>query len=220
MGKLIVLDGLDGCGKTTQFNLLLERLKERGVPVRAISFPDYNEPSSTLVQMYLRGEFGGSPDAVSAYAASSFYAVDRYASYRRFWEEDYRGDKVILAARYVSSNAIHQMCKLSRFKWDDFLRWLSDYEYEKLGLPRPDRVIFLDMLPSISQELLSGRYGGDESQKDIHEADAVYLSLCREAALYAAKAEGWRVVPCSVRSVLRTREEIAADIDAAIDGIL
>ena len=147
--------------------------------------------------MYLGGDLGGSPHAVNAYAASSFYAVDRYASYKSFWEADYAADVPIVAARYTTSNAIHQMTKLDPAEWDGFLAWLEDYEYNKLGLPRPDQVVFLDMPLEVSQRLLSGRYEGDESKKDIHERDQSYLSKCRQAALYAAKKCGWQVIACS-----------------------
>lgn len=196
-GKLIVLDGLDGSGKSTQFGLLSEYFQKQGRPVKAISFPDYEDPSSSLVKMYLAGEFGNKPGAVNAYAASSFYAVDRYASYKRFWESAYCSGELILAARYTTSNAIHQMSKLPRTEWDAYLRWLEDYEYGKLGLPRPDAVIFLDMPPEVSQKLMSCRYHGDESKKDIHEQDMVYLKHCREAACYAADFWNWMVIPCN-----------------------
>ena len=208
MGRLIVIDGLDGSGKTTQFDRLSEYLDNRGTSYKRICFPDYAEPSSTLVKMYLQGEFGGSPDAVNAYAASSFYAVDRYASYKRFWEEDYRNGKLILAARYTTSNAIHQMAKLPREEWDRYLAWLEEYEYVLLGLPKPAAVIFLDMPAEVSQRLLSRRYGGDESRKDIHERDAAYLLRCRETALYAAARLGWEVVPCARNGQPRPEEEI------------
>lgn len=169
MGQLVVLDGLDGSGKTTQLARLGGYLTGRGIHYRQISFPDYRNPSSSLVRMYLDGAFGSSPDAVGAYAASSFYAVDRYASYKQFWQPDYEAGALILAARYTTSNAIHQMGKLPKSEWDAYLRWLEDYEYGLLGLPRPDLVIFLDMPPEVSQTLLSGRYEGDEAKKDIHE---------------------------------------------------
>ena len=197
MGKLMVIDGLDGCGKSTQLELLDTALKQRHIAYRQISFPDYSQPSSALVKMYLNGDLGGSASAVNAYAASSFYAVDRYASYSRFWGQDYREGKPIVAARYVTSNAIHQMTKLDRTEWDAFLDWLTDYEYNKLGLPRPDCVVFLDMPIEVSQKLLKRRYHGDETQKDIHERDIRYLYACREAALYAAQKQGWHVVSCS-----------------------
>lgn len=196
MGKLMVIDGLDGCGKSTQLRLLDEYLRNRGNAYRQISFPDYGQPSSALVKMYLGGELGSSPDAVNAYAASSFYAVDRYASFVRFWREDYQNGVPIVAARYTTSNAFHQMTKLPRNEWDGFLDWLEHYEYDLLGLPRPDSVIFLDMPIEISQKMLSGRYGNDEQKKDIHERDLRYLSACREAALYAAEKRGWVRIAC------------------------
>lgn len=197
MGKLMVIDGLDGCGKSTQLNLLDEYLRRGGTAYKQISFPDYDQPSSALVKMYLGGELGGSAAAVNAYAASSFYAVDRYASYTRFWRVDYEKGTPIVAARYVTSNAIHQMTKLPQEEWDAFLEWLEDYEYNKLGLPKPDAVIFLDMPIEVSQRLMEQRYDGDNEKKDIHERDLTYLYRCREAALYAAEKKGWRVLPCS-----------------------
>ncbi len=196
MSRLIVLDGLDGSGKSTQLDRLNGYFAEKGIHYKQISFPDYAQPSSALVTMYLNGEFGGSADAVNAYAASSFYAVDRYASYQKFWRDDYEADTLILAARYTTSNAIHQMGKLPKGEWDTYLAWLCEYEYEKLGLPRPDTVLFLDMPLDISQRLLSGRYGGDEQKKDIHERDLAYLKHCRESALYAAQKLGWQVITC------------------------
>lgn len=196
MGRLVVLDGLDGSGKSTQLARLQEYFTQNNIDYRQISFPDYEQPSSALVNMYLRGEFGDAADAVNAYAASSFYAVDRYASYKKFWEEDYQAGRLILAARYTTSNAIHQMGKLPPEEWDAYLAWLQDYEYGLLGLPRPNRVIFLDMPLDISQRLLSNRYAGDEAKKDIHERDICYLQTCRESALYAADKMGWSLVSC------------------------
>lgn len=197
MGKLYVIDGLDGCGKSTQFDLLNRALDQRGEDYRHISFPDYEQPSSALVKMYLGGELGGSPAAVNAYAASSFYAVDRYASYKCFWEDAYRNGALIVAARYTTSNAIHQMTKCNESEWDEFLAWLEHYEYDLLGLPRPDRVIFLDMPIEVSQKLLEKRYCGECDKKDIHERDVAYLHACRRAALYAAERLGWVVLPCN-----------------------
>lgn len=197
MGKLIVIDGLDGSGKSTQLEALYTRLQAGGQPYREISFPDYAQPSSALVKMYLAGEFGNAADSVNAWAASSFYAVDRYASYKKFWEQDYAAGKLIVAARYTTSNAIHQMSKLPREQWDAYLAWLADYEYVRLGLPRPDCVCFLDMPIEVSQKLLSGRYAGQEARKDIHERDVAYLQRCREAALYAAAHDGWCVIECA-----------------------
>lgn len=189
---LIVIDGLDGSGKSTQ----LERIRGIVKDAEFISFPDYDRDSSALVKMYLNGEFSDTPDGVNAYAASSFYAVDRYASYKQVWEKEYLSGRLIIAARYASSNALHQMGKLPDEEWSSYLDWLEDYEYNKLGIPRPDAVILLDMPVEVSQKLLSSRYGGDEQKKDIHESNVSYLKRCREAALYAAEKCGWSVVSC------------------------
>lgn len=194
MGKLIVLEGLDGSGKGTHAGILAKRLQQAERKVKKITFPDYKERSSALVKMYLGGEFGGSPKDVGAYAASSFYAVDRYASFKKYWEEFYNDGGIIIADRYTTSNATHQMGKLPDEQWDDFLRWLEDFEYNKLGLPRPDITLYLDMDPDISQKLMTQRYHGNESKKDIHEKDLSYLRFCRRSALYAAERMDWKIV--------------------------
>ncbi|MCD7730763.1 MAG: deoxynucleoside kinase [Oscillospiraceae bacterium] len=208
--KLIVIDGLDGSGKTTQFDIIRRELGEK-YNVTPISFPDYDKPSSTLVKMYLNGEIADNAADVNAYAASSFYAADRYVSYKKYWEKGYR-DGVILASRYVSSNAIHQMSKLPRDEWEDYLNWLEDYEYNRLGLPRPDCVVFLDMPVEISQRLMTERYNGDESRKDIHESNVGYLKACRKSALYAAEKCGWSVVECSRGGKPLSIEEITENL--------
>lgn len=220
MGRLVVIDGLDGSGKTTQFDRVGEYLERCGTNYKKICFPDYDNPSSALVKLYLSGEFGTAPDAVNAYAASSFYAVDRYASYKSFWQADYAAGALILAARYTTSNAIHQMGKLPRERWAAYLDWLEEYEYERLQLPRPDRVIFLDMPPQISQRLMTRRYEGDESKKDIHERDRQYLLHCRESALYAAARLGWQVIPCAEGDEPRAMEAITQDIWRCIEPLL
>ena len=209
---LIVVEGLDGSGKATQTELLCCHLEKSGRSVRHISFPNYEESSSALVKSYLAGEFGRSPDAVNAYAASSFYAVDRYATYKKHWSADYESGVTIVADRYTTSNAVYQMTKLPRGEWDGFLAWLEDYEYRLLELPRPNTVIYLDMPPEVSQRLMSGRYSGDESKKDIHEANMVFQRQCRESALYAAQRWGWQVVNCSENGQPRGIEKISADV--------
>lgn len=220
MGRLIVLDGLDGSGKSTQLDRLNAYFKQTGVRYTQISFPDYSQPSSALVKMYLAGEFGDTPDAVNAYAASSFYAVDRYASFKKFWQKDYEEGALILAARYTTSNIIHQMSKLPRDEWDAYLAWAQDYEYGLLGLPRPDAVLFLDMPPEVSRGMLMNRYHGDASKKDIHERDDSYLLQCRQSALYAADKQGWQVVPCSKDGMPLPIETITADLIERVENLI
>ena len=220
MGRLIVIDGLDGSGKSTQLARLDVYLKKSGIRYKQICFPDYDQPSSALVKMYLAGEFGPQADAVNAYAASSFYAVDRYASFKKFWEADYDSDTLIVAARYTTSNAIHQMAKLPQTEWDAYLDWLEDYEYGRLALPRPDSVLFLDMPPAVSQQLLSHRYQGDESKKDLHERDAAYLRDCRRCARYAANQGGWRWIPCGNQDGPFAEADITEQIIACVKEVM
>ena len=208
-GKLIVIEGLDGCGKTTQATRLAERLTASGKKVRYITFPDYDDDSSKLVQMYLRGDFGSEPGDVNAYAATSFFAVDRYASYVRYWREDYLNGAYIIANRYTTSNANHQMSKLDEAEWDEYLNWLFDYEYRLMGLPAPDMVIQLTMPSEVSQRLMSGRYDGDESKKDIHERALEYQQKCRQCAEYLSQKYDWPLVQCTHNGELMTVEEIS-----------
>lgn len=196
MGRLIAVEGLDGSGKGTQAELLYKRLVQNNIKTCMVSFPDYESPSSSLVNMYLKGEFGKQPQDVNGYAASAFFAVDRYASFKTKWKKNYDNGEIILCNRYTTSNLFHQMVKLPKKEWDGFIEWLNDFEYEKLGLPKPDVVIYLDMDPDISQKLLAGRYNGDESRKDIHEKNTEYIKACRETALYAAQKLGWAVIKC------------------------
>lgn len=211
-GKLIVIEGLDGSGKSTQTELLQKKLAALSVDTKRIKLPDYDDPSSTLVRMYLGGEFGNDPSCVNVYAASSFYAVDRYASYSRHWKEDYLSGKVILADRYTSSNAVHQAVKLPQSEWDDYIKWLCDYEYEKLAVPEPDRIIYLDMPVDVSQRLMTKRYGGDEVKKDVHEANVEYLRRCAKAAAFAAEKMGWETVVCSENGEPRPIADISEEI--------
>ncbi len=197
MGIFIDLEGLDGSGKTTQTELICKRLKEDGIDYRQIKLPDYESDSSILVRKYLAGDFGKNAGDVNAYAASVLYAADSFASYTEKWGEDYRSGKLIFADRYTPANALYQMTKLDKADWDPFLEWLFDFEYEKIGIPAPDKVIFLDMPVEVSQRLMTSRYNGDESKKDVHEANVEFLNACREAALYAADKYGWSVVECA-----------------------
>ena len=214
MGRLLVLEGLDGSGKSTQTERLREALLAAGETVRQIKLPDYDAPSSTLVRQYLAGDFGKDPNAVNAYATSSFYAVDRVASFLLDWKKDYDAGSLILADRYTTSNPIYQMTKLPKEEWDAFLTWADDYEFGKLGLPRPDRVIFLDMPVEGSQKMMSRRYEGDEAKKDVHERNVQFLNACREAALYTAERWNWSVVRCWEGEEPRTIDAIAADVYA------
>lgn len=213
MGKLLVIEGLDGSGKATQTKCLFDSLTADGNRVKQVTFPHYESDSSALVKMYLGGEFGNLPEDVNAYAASSFYAVDRYASYKTLWGDFYNEEgHIVVSDRYTTSNAVHQCSKLPREEWDGYLKWLFDFEYEKMGIPIPDSVIYLDVDPAVSQALMTSRYGGDEGQKDIHEKDVAYLAHSREAALYCAEKLGWRKIDCVEDGKMRSITEIHEDI--------
>ncbi|MGM9614490.1 MAG: dTMP kinase [Oscillospiraceae bacterium] len=211
-GKLIVIEGLDGSGKATQSALLYEALQSRGTPIRKVSFPDYQSDSSALVKMYLAGEFGSRPEDVNAYAASAFFAVDRYASYKKYWAPFYENGGIIVADRYTTSNAVHQCSKLPEEQWDAFLDWLFDFEYRLLGIPAPDTVVYLNVETEVSQKLMTTRYEGDESKKDIHEGNRAYLEHSRRAAQYCSRRLGWKEIPCCVGGLMRSKEEILDDI--------
>ena len=224
MGKLIIFEGLDGSGKGTQTQLTAEALKAEGQDLRQITFPNYQSPSSSLVKMYLGGEFGQRPDDVNAYAASSFYAVDRYASYKTDWGGFYREGGLVLSDRYTTSNAVHQCSKLPPMHWDGFLNWLFDFEYKKFGIPAPDAVVYLAVDPEVSQRLITERYHGDESKRDIQERDAEYLARSRAAAEYCARTLGWHRIECTANvngtKTMRPVEEINDEILAQLKTVL
>ena len=212
MGELIVVEGLDGSGKSTQLELLHRRLSEMKKACRTVSFPAYDSDSSALVKMYLAGAFGDKPNDVNAYAASAFYTVDRFASYKTDWGGYYQSGGVVIAGRYTTSNAVHQASKLPENEWEPFLDWLYDFEYQKIGIPKPDKVLFLDMPVEVSQALLKERYSCSGGEKDIHEKDVAYLERCRKAALFTAHYSGWTVISCAENGRPRTVEAISDDI--------
>lgn len=209
-GKIIVIEGLDGSGKSTQIEYLKNKLS--GQNVCQIKLPDYDSDSSALVKMYLRGDFGKKPEDVNAYAASAFYAVDRYANFKMKWKDNYDKGDIIISDRYTTSNAYHQATKISKEDRAEFFYWLEDFEYGLMGIPEPDAVIFLDMPIEISQKMMSKRYEGDESKKDIHESNLDYLYKCRDAALDAAQEMGWFVIECSDGNEPRSVEDIGNEI--------
>ena len=218
-GKLIVLDGLDGCGKSTQLDLAASFLSEAGVKCRAISFPNYATISGQLVECYLNGIIP-CEGRNGGYSASTLYAVDRYVSYVTDWKEFYESGGTIIAGRYTTSNAIYQLSKMPPREYGDYLNWLFDFEYNKLGLPEPDAVIFLDMPTEVSQRLLNARYNGDESKKDIHESNIEFLNKCRECALYCANIYSWIVVNCSENGLPLPIEDIYLKICEHLRTIL
>ena len=220
MGKLIVIEGTDGSGKSTQFRMLWEHLQADQVSFQHIVFPRYKEDSSALIRMYLGGQFGDKPSDVNAYAASSFYAVDRYASYKMDWGKWYEDGGLVLSDRYTTSNAVHQASKEPEEKQAAFLTWLYDFEYEKLGLPRPDLTIYLDVPTDFTEKLLRSREANTNTQADIHEKDMQYRATCRETGRKAAAFYGWTVIDCVKDGAMRSIEDIHREIYAHVQKCL
>ena len=212
MGKLIVIEGTDGSGKSTQFKKLTERLIAEGTEFQKLVFPQYSEPSSALIRMYLGGEFGTDPSDVNAYAASAFYAVDRFASYKKAWGQWYDNGGLILSDRYTTSNAVHQTSKEPEEKQQEFLKWLYEFEYDKLGMPCPDLVIYLDVPTSFTEQLMRSREQQTNTKADIHEQNMDYLATCREMGRKAAGYYGWQVINCVKDGNMRSIEDIHEEI--------
>lgn len=213
MGKLIAIDGLDGSGKETQTTLLLQKLQAEGREVRMLSFPCYGTQGCTLVEAYLSGKLGEDPSATNAYAASAFFAMDRYFSYRTDWGAFYRRpDTILLANRYTTANAVHQLSKLSESGWESFLTWLWDFEFGKLGLPQADEVLYLEVPPAVSHALIDARSQATGRTQDIHERHPLFLEESYRAALYASERLGWKRISCAPDAKMRSREDIHREI--------
>ena len=220
MGKLIVFEGTDGSGKSTHFSLLTKRLQAIGKEFRTMVFPQYSEPSSALIRMYLGGEFGSRPSDVNAYAASTFYAVDRYAAYQKVWGSYYKEGGIMLSDRYTTSNAVHQGSKVSEEERGAFFRWLYDFEYGKMELPQPDLVIYLDVPTELTGQLMRKREAATNTNADIHEQHMDYLRLCRSTGLEAAEFYGWNIIRCAKDGKMRSIEDIHNEIFALVQSCL
>lgn len=219
-GKLIIFEGIDGSGKSTQFDLMCRKLDSLGTDYMRLVFPQYSEPSSALIRMYLGGEFGKNPGDVNAYAASTFYAVDRYASYVKVWRDYYLSGGIILADRYTTSNAIHQACKLPEGEQEHFFKWLGQFEYENMELPQPDIVIYMDITLKAARDNMRAREAVKGFGGDIHETDSDYLAKCLLAAERASDFYGWRKVNCMTRGLMREPKAIHEEIFGIINGYL
>ena len=220
-GKLIIIEAGDGSGKATQTKALYDHLKADGHKVHRIEFPDYADDSSALVRMYLGGAFGEKAADVNAFAASTFFAVDRFASYQRKWRDYYENGDIILADRYTTSNMVHQAVKLTdKAEREAFLDWLWDFEFVKMGLPVPDKVIFLDMAPEVADKLIAARAEETATKKDIHERDTDYLHRCHAAYLELADKYKWDKVICNAGENPRSIDEIHQDVYALVEQML
>ena len=219
MGKLFVIDGTDGSGKQTQFEELKKRLDKENIEYKTVSFPNYDSPSSGLVKMYLSGEFGEDPKAVNAYVASTFCAADRFATFKKDYEEYYKNGGIILADRYTTANMVHQAGKIiDPIERDKFLDWLWDFEFNLYGLPVPTKVFFLNMPIEKSIELMKNRENkfSHTATKDIHERNKEHLEDSHKAACYVAKKYDWCEINCVKDDNIRTIEDIHEEIYSEI----
>ena len=219
-GRLIVFEGTDGSGKATQTALLCRELDRRGVPYRRLEFPRYQEESSALIRLYLSGAFGSHPGDVNAYAAATFYSVYRFASYRQDWGRFYESGGLVIADRYTTSNAVHQTTKEPPEERRAFLKWLFDFEYRLLELPRPDRVVYLDLPTEISEEMMRRREAKTHTQADIHERDEAYLAACRESAELIINLCGWEKIDCSRDGQIHSPEDIHREVLTRVEDLL
>ena len=219
-GKLIVIEGTDGSGKATQAKMLLHALEARGLSCREIDFPRYGNPFAEPANLYLHGALGSRPGDVNAYAASTLFAVDRFASYKEDWGAFYESGGIIVANRYTTSNAVHQSSKLPAAERPEYVEWLFSFEYGRLGLPKPDLVVYLGMPTEVSRQMRRLREEVTGSQADIHEQDDSYQRQCREAAAEIARRYNWQVIACASDTTVRTPEDIHAQVLSIVADIL
>lgn len=215
MGKLFVIDGTDGSGKQTQLELLKTRLTNENIDFKSVSFPNYDDASSSLVKMYLAGEFGKDAKAISPYIASTFFAADRYATFKRYYEDYYNAGGIILSDRYTTSNMLQQAGKIQdKVERKKFLNWLWDFEFNLYGLPIPEEVFFLNMPLEVSAKLMQDRENKitHEAKKDIHESDPEYLKEVYLAACELSKEYHWFEINCIKNNEIRTVEDINNEI--------
>ncbi|MBR3585229.1 MAG: thymidylate kinase [Oscillospiraceae bacterium] len=220
MGRLIVFEGIDGSGKSTQSELLRSRLKKEKTAFRSVTFPRYDNPSAALIKMYLGGAFGSDPGDVNAYAASCFYAVDRYASYKQDWREYYENGGLIVMDRYTTSNAIHQGAKLPEEQREEFFRWLAHFEYDLIGVPAPDLVLYMDIPLQTALDRIAARQVATGTAEDIHEKNRAYLALCHACGSQAADLYGWRRIPVTDGERDRSQAEIHEEIWSICGGLI
>lgn len=223
MGKLIVIEGTDSSGKETQTKKLYERLANEVEKVRKISFPNYESPACEPVKMYLAGAFGDDALNINPYPVSTMFAIDRYASYKMDWESFYNAGGIIVTDRYTTSNMVHQASKIENIdEKSKYLGWLEDLEYNKMGIPKPDLVIFLNMPTEMAVKLMEARKNKitGEEKKDIHEKDTSYLKKSYDNACDIAKKYNWQEIKCVENKRLKTIEEIGEEIYTLVKEIL
>ena len=202
-GYILVIEGTDGSGKQTQAKLIKDKLtKLISNNVFEISFPNYASMSSAPVKMYLDGKLGATADSVDAYQASTLFAVDRLCTYLTQIKSHYDNGEIIIIDRYTPSNALHQAGKIQDLQQKDkYLDWLFDLEYNLLKLPKPNKVIFLNVPVATSQKLRKAREEKEGfksgTTKDIHEQDPKHLENAYNSGMYVSLKYGWDIINCT-----------------------
>lgn len=213
-GKLIVIEGLDFAGKSTQLELLRDEIQKRGNNnVYIGGFPNYAEESSVFVREYLRGAY---PTSVDAKTVATFYGLDRYSTYHtKGMKEVYESGGLVILDRYTTSNIVHQGSKCAKAgEVIDFIEWIENYEYNTLGLPRPDRVIFLATTLELVAKMRKTR------ELDVLERDWEYVKRTHTVATDIVRKLGWEMVEVAKVDEYRERFDIFADIMQIIDAEL
>jgi dTMP kinase len=226
-GKLIVLDGSDGSGKATQTWFLLARLKKEGYRVKTLDFPQYEANFfGKLIGKCLAGEYGDFI-GIDPHIASVLYAADRFES-KEVIEKWLKAGYVVVLDRYVSANQIHQGGKVHEVKKQrEFLQWLDQLEHAVFGIPRPDRIIYLDVPVAVAQKLLANEntkktkvYLGKQ-QKDLAESNPRHLMESRANALKLVKKfNAWTKIDCTKKGELLSREIIAEKVWKVVEKIV
>lgn len=218
MNKIFVIEGTDGSGKQTQTQLIYDRLIKEKKDVQKFSFPNYDNLSSGPVREYLNGNISKNANDISAKAASLFFAVDRYITYKENIEKYYNDNKsIILFDRYTTSNMLHQGGKIlkatnSYDKLEEYVSWLKSIEYDDLMLPIPTQVFFLHMNVDFTIKLMNERCIKQNVVKDIHETDSTHLEMAERSGLYIAKKYNWNIIECVKDNTLRSINDIHAEI--------
>lgn len=214
---LIVIEGVSDCiGKSTQVKELYKRLEQDGKDVIYHHFPSYGESGACLVEMYLNGKLGNREN-INPYAVSTFFAMDRFCVYKNKLERELNNNKIVLLDRYTTSNLIYQGALFEREEKEDFLDYVSDFEYNKLGLKRPDLVIFLKLDKDDVNTLRENR---DNESKDVNEKDLNFLDKVYDNSLYVASKYSFKIIECSKDGKLRSIDDINEEIYSIVKSVI
>ncbi len=220
--KLIVIEGAcDGIGKSTQFALLKEKLSSMGIGVASHHFPSYGTYHGAPVEAYLKGDLG-TPDSLSPYFVNSLYAIDRAVTWQSILKTKSEDGSLILLDRYTTSSLIYQSALITdKNEKDTFIDYVTDFEYNKLAVPEPDLVIFLDAPFETATSLRSARESNEGIEHDIHEVDTVFMKAVYDSAQYVCDRLSWKRISCTDSDgKLKSREDIHAAVFSAVREIL